>query len=167
MRVLADQIASSALSSDQNQRSTPKTETMATNPHIVTDAMWHRSALDTKEFDSALPSRDTQSGDMRSTRQVTLDEVMLHTNRVLHNADGFERTDYVKETITEEGGTGATRRDSLGSPADGENFLEAVMMHQNRILHNEDGYAREDYVKEKSEAMRDLLVDSEGSSIFS
>jgi hypothetical protein len=140
---------------------------MATNPHVVTDAMWHRSALDTKEFDSAFTGRDAQSGDMRSTRQVTLDEVMLHTNRVLHNEDGFERNDYLKETITEEGGTGAARRDSLGSTSDGENLLEAVMMHQNRILHNEDGFAREDYAKERSEAMRDLLIDSEGSSIFS
>jgi len=95
----------------------------------------------------------------------------MHTNRILSDDDGFERDQYLKEAIMEEGGSSSARRDSLGSPSDteGPNLLEAVMLHQNRILHNEDGFAREDYETEKSSSLideLDLLVD-EGSTIYS
>jgi len=165
--VLAEQIASSALSSDNNHRPTTKTETMATNPHVVTDAMWHRSALDTKDTDPSLFA-NRQSDDLISGRNVSLDDVMLHTNRILNDEDGYEREHYVKELITEEGGSSSARRDSLGSPSDFEkpNILDEIMLHQNRILHNEDGFMREDYITEKSSTLGDLLVDSE-SSIYS
>jgi len=166
MRVLADQIASRALT-QHSERSTTPTETMDPNPNVVVDAMWHRSALnsnDTRSFFSR-PRTMEPSGPT-----VSLDEVMLHTNRILHNADGYEREHYLKETIIEDAGSSSERRDSLGSPSDmegGPNMLDTVMLHQNRILHNEDGYVREDYMKERSQTLRELLVDQEGSTIFS
>jgi len=168
MRVLADQIASRALS-EHNQRPTTPTETMATNPKEVTDAMWHRSALNTNDTGSTFSRREVKEDDTGNA--VSLDEVMLHQNRILHNEDGFEREQYLKETILEEGGSSSARRDSLGSPSDteGPTTLDAMMMHQNRILHNEDGFAREDYETEKSSSLideLDLLVD-EGSTIYS
>jgi len=144
MRVAAEQIASSAISSDHNHRSTPKSETMDPHPHMVNDAKWHRGALDTRDTDTLIAPTPAGAHELTSDRFVTLDEVMTHTNRILHNEDGFERGDYVKEIITE-GGSSAGRRDSLGSPSDFEkpNLLDEVMIHQN------------------------LLLDSEGSSIFS
>lgn len=171
MRVAAEQIASSAISSEHNHRSTPKSETMDPHPHMVNEAKWHRSALDTRGTETQIPSTPAGALELTSDRDgfVTLDEVMIHTNRILHNEDGFERGDYIKEIITEEGGSGAGRRDSLGSPSDLEkpNVFEEIMMHQNRFLHNADGFQSDDYYKEKSSAVRELLLDSEGSSIFS
>jgi len=169
MRVAADLIASSALSSEHNRRSAPNSETMDPNPHMVNEAKWHRSALDSRGVDTAFASTPVGGVELKADPSVTLDEVMLHTNRILHNEDGFERDAYMKEIITEEGGSSSGRRDSLGSPSDFEkpNLLEEIMLHQNRILHNEDGFQREDYFKEKSSAARNMLLDSEGSSIFS
>jgi len=85
---------------------------------------------------------------------VTLDEFVREMNHasVLRNGDAFEAEDYRREILLDEEGGDRGRRESLQSISDNErpDLLEEVMMHTNRILHNEDGFRREDYVAEKS-----------------
>jgi len=111
MRVLADQIASRALT-QHSERSTTPTETMDPNPNLVVDAMWHRSALNSNDTGTTFSRINTEP----PGQTVSLDEFMLH---------------------------------------------------QNRILHNEDGFVLDDYMTEKSQTLRELLADQEGSTIFS
>uniref|UniRef100_A0A914WJL3 Uncharacterized protein n=1 Tax=Plectus sambesii TaxID=2011161 RepID=A0A914WJL3_9BILA len=148
---------------------------MDAHPQQVNHAMWHRSALDMKDSNAAA-GHDSMSvprqavNEASSGRFVTLDEVMDHANRYLHNSDGFERAQYMKDMTMEEGGSSGARRDSLGSPSDFEqpSTLDTIMQHQNRILHHSEGFLRDDYMKEKSSSRHHgIMDDTEGSSIFS
>jgi len=184
MRVLADQVASSALSSEHPQRSTRHTPNMTTNQQLINAAKWHRDVLNTtgtahgtEHNASSLPAQSvSQTSVFQPTERggqgvVNLDDVMQHQKRVLHHSEGFERSNYMKDQpASQEGGFfGWLRRGSLGSSSsDQSSTLDSFMQHQNRALHHSDGFERSDYMTNKqSSGNHSPPAESEGSSIFS
>uniref|UniRef100_A0A914VTW3 Uncharacterized protein n=1 Tax=Plectus sambesii TaxID=2011161 RepID=A0A914VTW3_9BILA len=115
-----------ASTKEQMRELAGKSRTMTT----IDDIRDHQNRSLHSAISEGFNSRDYET-DMPASHRVTLEDV-VHLPNKAHNAlaDGFERIAH-----------------AMVMPDRNCVSLDEVMLHQNRVLHNEDGFQSEDYMK--------------------